>query len=410
MGLYLRIKRMGKLAGLIIISLALSMTIINSSLVQFRFSESQANALETLFNKENTYLFTYEGYDGSFEDSLKDSQEMYNHIEVLKKKGLVSNSYIYNPYGPVTEIQKSAKTYEELERARYFNRSIVMDWDFYKRNGLEIIRGRGFTKEEFEKRWNDGVVPVIVGIENEEELNGKYKFYYNSIEKNENGKYEIKDFMGEYEVVGVYKTKSVPLIDINDRRDQLTPSSEDAFVIFPTNKGNEFYNLHRFGVYLELQDGVSPDEILKEFEDASKQMEVSKYVSLGATSSVVSALSLDRESTLFLGAILLILSILGAISMMIGHFMKRQLEIGVKQSIGASMQVVFKEVFKDMLFISWVATFMSLYFTLLINKAPYERWVLITNFIVSIIVAFLITILPILKIKRIEIVDLMRKR
>ncbi|MGL5149044.1 MAG: FtsX-like permease family protein, partial [Clostridium sp.] len=167
----------------------------------------------------------------------------------------------------------------------------------------------------------------------------------------------------------------------------------------------------RFGVFLELKDGVTPEMVIDEIEALAGEGVKGNFYSLKSSiTSLMESTALDGNASIVLGIILIILSLIGAISMMMGHLLKRKNEIGVKQSIGASNLIIYKEIFKDMFFVTLTSNILSLYGAFMITKYILPGWLILMNIGIAISLGILITILPVRGILKIQIVDLLRRK
>ncbi|MGL4772083.1 MAG: ABC transporter permease [Clostridium sp.] len=423
MGLILRIKRMGKLATLIILSLTFSLTILNTSLSQYKSSQAAKKAFTSIFDVEKTYLFRL---NNKMENSLSYNYEVnnkvyqekrkkvFNSLEEMKKSGLIYDYMLYAPIGIDDVVRDYMVDNQDFEEQLRLARNITMNYSVSKNFNIRMKQGRGFTEKDFKVDRTKEPIPIIIGWKSTDGVIGDIitKNIYKYDEKT--GEY-VEDYV-QYEIIGIYDSGEVPVIDIKDYRlGGLTAYFEDTFTIYPYLENNPAKGMDEimgmFGVFIEMRDGVSPEEVNEKLNNIDGEWVGSSYEGLTAgVIDIMNTTSMDGNAGLLLGVILLILSLLGAITMVMGHLMKRKLEMGVKQAIGANTWVIFKELFGDMFFISMISSFTSLYFVFCITKYIVPNWLMIANVALSMVISLCISALPILKISRFQIVDLLRRR
>ncbi|MGL5152662.1 MAG: hypothetical protein ACRC7N_19075, partial [Clostridium sp.] len=172
MGLILRVKRMGRLATLMILSLTFSLTIFNASILQYKGTAQSTKAFNKMFDMNKTYLFnidvdnddTKESYDKVIGSFNKNKMGLYNKLDMLKEKGLITNKFIYSPSDFDMSMYHYGDIGEDVELKIKLNKHIVVDYELSKKMNIKMKQGRFFEKEDFQRNWTDQeTVPVIVG-------------------------------------------------------------------------------------------------------------------------------------------------------------------------------------------------------------------------------------------------------
>lgn len=420
MEFFYRLKRMGKIALYIILSLGLSLGVLNTSLAVYGKAKGGVATFEKMFDLNNTYIFSMDSNDPNYTEVTeltKDIGNILNKSESLKNEGLIYKSlkYGWNPLLGKDIVQtKLPIQYQDVPGDLHYNINMTLDFEFIKKNPIEVFRGRSFEKADFEVNPLEQKIPIIVGSNVSAMINEEIKSML-AIPVMVNGKVEYQNVPVTYEVIGVYKPNTVPGIvkSFVDKK-SLKTYYEDTFILFPEIKG--FFPLdysvpaNIFGVYMELTEGTDPETVKTALENLSETKKIKvEYtpVSDGSLTALTSGF-LDGKSTLALGIILVVLSTIGAINIMLGHIMKRRKEIGVKLAIGANFKHIFKEFFKDMFTVTLVAALVSVFLVFMINKQPVDNKLIVLNIVFAAVIAFVITLLPVRKLTKIDSVELMR--
>lgn len=418
MEFFYRLKRMGKIATYIILSLGLSLAVLNTSLAVYGKAKGGVVTFQKMFDLKNTYIFSMETNDPNFEDFnalTYDIENILNKSETLKNDGLIYKTlkYGWNPFlGRDIVESKLPIKYKDTMGDYHYNINMTLDFEFIKKNPIEVFKGRTFEKADFEVNPKEQRIPIIVGS-NFQAMIGEQIISKDFISINVNGKIEEVPLV--YEVIGVYKPNTVPGIikSFTDKK-SLKTYYEDTFILFPEIKGS--YPLdysvpaNVFGVYMELTEGTDPETVKLALENLSETKKIAiEYTSISDGSlTALTAGFLDGKSTLALGLILVALSTIGAINIMLGHIMKRRKEIGVKLAIGANFNDIFREFFKDMFSVTLVAALVSVFLVFMINKQPVDNKIILLNIAFAAVIAFVITLLPVRKLTKIDSVELMR--
>lgn len=420
MEFFYRLKRMGKIALYIILSLGLSLGVLNTSLAVYGKAKGGVSTFEKMFDLKNTYLFSMDSNDPNFTDITaitKDIGDILDKSESLKNDGLIYRSLKYGrnqTLGQDISMERLPIQYRDFGGDLHYNINMTLDFEFIKKNPIEVFRGRTFEKEDFEINPLEQKIPIIVGS-NVKAMMGETIVSEVTMPVTVNGNVEYQNVPLVFEVIGMYRTNTVPgIVKSETDNKSLKTYYEDTFILFPEIKG--FYPLDYsipakdFGVYFELTEGTDPEDVKLALQNLSETKKIKvdyTAVSDGSLTALTSGF-LDGKSTLALGLILVVLSTIGAINIMLGHIMKRRKEIGVKLAVGANFKDIFKEFFKDMFSVTVVSALVSVFLVFMINKQPVDNKLIILNIVFAAIIAFVITLLPVRKLTKIDSVELMR--
>ena len=118
-------------------------------------------------------------------------------------------------------------------------------------------------------------------------------------------------------------------------------------------------------------------------------------------------------NSFILGGVLTILSIIGISSVLLGELNERRKEFGIRIACGANLKTLCKEMILEIFMMVTLSSVLSILFLLfkqlLYTEVQYlGTTTLLLNFIVILILTIIMSFIPILKIRKFSVVDLVK--
>lgn len=442
------LKRIRLMALLIILQLSIGLSMLNSVTMIYQENTEKLNTFKGLFNFENTYLVTLHDSlpkgklgksDVSGQDGLS-KQIMYANkynefIEVLKNEGKIKTNSFYFSAGdpPIQELDKylpqKYKNLAGINKAR-LTAKININSDFLKCYQLKIRSGRNFTDEDFKIDYKKDNIPIIVGLDFMPNVkvgdvfSDKVKrIVENSEIKTESDKKSLDANQlvladVKYEVIGIMEHNAIPSIVTKENLiENLTYS--DSFQIIPTVEELDYINegtiLLSGGSYIEVLEPSVIDYIKSETESDMEEnnLEFKTKPLKEEARKIQETLIRGVTSSLALGTTLTLLSIIGITSIITGELSKRKKEFGIRISSGATLKILTKEIIQEIFIMITISCILSVLSSLIKNYIFYSSASLSISFLgINILIigvlTIIISILPIVKIRKMNVIDLIR--
>lgn len=412
---------------LIIFQLSVGLSMINISTTVQSNAQNKINKFNKLFNFESTYLSQLVTFHNINPDELSTDrmkslittkgEEVYKKIVELESEGVIKDIYIYEPISGFINgvVENIAEQYKNLpdDTLRKYASCITMNQEFYERYNIPIVEGRGLQRDDFNRDYKTETIPIVIGedyrgkVSLGEKFTQEYNFMYIGQEANVT-----------YEVVGFYKSGNLASIwSSNKFIDSLTYS--DSLQIRPIIHGtpiNELWTMIDYGFFLDITSGSNKQKVESEI---SKILEGTnfylKLIPLNEDyENAVNVLREDWINSLVLGGMMVFLSILGTIVTMIGEVNKRNREFGVKIGCGATKKKLIKEMFLEIfllvsmsVIIAYSITFIK---SLFIEGTVLWMNIVIINFILTIVLTCIISIIPIIKLSKLSVIEMIKER
>ncbi|MGL5577344.1 MAG: hypothetical protein ACRDCW_17540 [Sarcina sp.] len=414
-----RIKKMGYLLILILVQLSLSLAIINNSSTLFLANQSKKKGLESLFNVSKSYLvrlvpvdgFDNQGVDFDYFEAFEVANKNYDIFLNLKKSNLIRNDFIYYPsIMPIKEINfnnipEKYQDLSEIKQMEMLSKILVCD-NFLNKNTIKVSEGRTLTAEDTKKDYKKDYIPILLGSD----FKGIYKIGDKINVENYATMNDIDN--ATLEVVGIMEDYAIPATTNYGDAFASSVLLGNAFTVIPTVDNFISFShgaaIGDSGVILELNDNTSINYIKnylnKEFNKLGFKVDISD---LGMLNNVALNLTRDYKSSLFLGIVLCLLSIMGTTCILLGVIKQRRREFAIKLTNGASINHIIDEFKKEIRAICILASIISIGIS--IGKLPSVEIIAI-NIGLVILSTLIISIMPVRYLKNLKLVELLKEK
>lgn len=443
------LKRMGKLGFLAIIQLAIGISILN--IINNFGARNKAKTITNFFDYENSEFFIVvdpvldrlnderkikdDDYGRNAEISrrnkflVENNYRIYSILNKIKEEGLIENVIIYSGVGIGEELfkklsEKNLITGNAFNEIRYEEIVLIND-SFLKEDKIIIKEGRNLNSMDFNKSYKNGNIPILIG--------GNFKKIYKigdiikqssylkySLNENE----EAKEIEFNLEVVGIVEDESV--FTTNWVHDKFMESGDllKSSIIVPMTKDIGRFSLDSvifdssselYGPILKLNKNVDKKllerrikQLLSEISENEINLEF-KLTPMATNNEIIKFLYNDSTKIIITGIIIIVLSIIGLITIILGEINKRKREFGIKLAVGATREDIAKELIKEIFILTLFSTNISFWFMyLVIGTINLKFSFLIANLFLIILLVILISIIPIWMIKKLKIIDLIK--
>lgn len=408
--------RMRLIALLMIAQFAFSLALVNTTTLLNHFTVSKNKKLSQIFDIGNTYLIRVQGVQQGDMREYSFLSEVASSIESLKNENKISNAYTYG-WAPPFDITGHIN-YSTMDRV--LTAGLIVDKGFADRYDIEVEEGRSFKKEDFTLDYKKDAVPILLGSDYRGKIDLGHKFTINSVQNQDlNVNMTMDDIT--FEVVGFLKPNELVTINTKTNLSKGTNFS-NMLMVFPSVDNffayNRGINLGDFGMFVELREGQTIEEVTKEINKVLESYSEKYGIKLGinttlALKSEFNPLSeaIDRDSSItkILSVILTILSAIGVTSTMLGELQRRKKEFGVRLSQGASPKRLCREIFSEILTISLISVVVSFILAGYMNGEFFmSKELLAINVAYVVGLSVIMSIVPILKIRKMNVVELIR--
>lgn len=392
------IKNSKWLSLIITVQLVIAFFTLITGLVLFQQSLSQVIKFQSMFNEKKTL---YVSTPASNMVQALDSNEVGSIIDFYKSmvadeniETIGSGSIGRSNWDEISDLQSI--TNGEVEG---LSNTIYVDENFYKYfNRIKLIDGRGFISEDFNKNDEDSI-PIIVSKDLEKYL-------------------PVGKHYDKYEVVGVLSEDSN--LYYSNMDSIYTGVTQKKYTIISSFSFEESLNradlaygiLH--GTMITLKDESLVGEYKKRISD-----ELYNKVSLPVEVKGVSDYKSDYIksvrggiiATLGIAILLLVFSFFGIVGIILALLIRRKKEFGVKLALGWRFRDIYIQVFTEILLLSSISLIIAIAINLLLVRV--ERFEIIPSLyilvcVLSLALTSLYSIVPILKLKKMNIVELIK--
>lgn len=444
------IKRMKFIAFLIVLQLSISFLMVNSTSSIIDKYKVKLDGFSRLMNFNNTYLLRIFPDEKKINDVFSENSDSKKAHYFMRETYFISQKNIEkikNNFDVKMFFNSPAPTFipEKYYIEKYKNMtpenpdnvkvsSIQVDYNFINSYKLNIAEGRNFTKEDFDVDYKTTPIPIIVGLDYKEKLKVGDIIDYNidvdeflvsekdmsNFQKYSNKNIEQKTINLKLKIIGFYADNDIPsMFTKSDFIDKVIFSN--SYSIVPCIKNLPGYDepiiIRDYGGFVEVNSPDTIDAIKKELEPELKE----KGMFLKTTNfkeeynKFYELMSRDVLKSSLLGVVLMIMSIIGITSVLLGELRDRKKEFGIRISCGANIKTLCKEMFFEIALMIGISSVISIGGMILKNLKDnnYESltlgsYTLFINIFVMIFLILIISILPILKIRKMNPVDLVR--
>ncbi|MGL6184388.1 MAG: FtsX-like permease family protein [Clostridium chrysemydis] len=410
------ITRMKFLFFLIILQLSIGLYMVNSATAIIQDNTLKKKNFDKLFNFNNTYVARIipENYGPNITTDYNKVNEFYKRLGDFKKQGLISRYSIVFPM--LFEIPGIDKFLPEefkvaTEKTAIHRAKILVNNEFINNYDIKVVQGRTLNENDFNLNWNEVEIPILIGNAYVDKLNVgdivtsnlRYKF-----NEAKNSMIKVK-----FKVVGIMEHNSIPtILAKSDFLENVVYS--DYTVVIPSI--NDFFMLSP-GVALGDQGVYIESNNIEEFERAisseldSENMKINLYSLKSDYDGIMKELSKNIINSVLLGFTLLLLSLIGITVILLGELQRRKREFGIRLGCGATLSDLCKEIIFEVMYMMIFSSILSVVLMCLrnIGKNNFMSYQLVlVNIILITIFTFIISIIPVLKIKKMNVVELIR--
>lgn len=422
------IKRCSLLTFIIIFQLAFALTLLNNVIMQISGSMDKKQIFNKLFNIKSTYLLRVKSTaaldEGILPGREKVDKEICDRIYKMKDNKNVVDvySYLNNPLVFEDIMNNSKDKYLNLmpRTMRRFICNIVIDKEMYKRYPIEVTSGRALELKDFDKDYKTENIPILLGSDYEGKFKLGEKFTEDTaVDRDSSGRNIVEKVT--FEVVGFYKDNSVITFFDKEKLFQAVNFS-NSIVVIPQVRDCMDYSsesaMSDVGVFVELGNNydiklleTSIKEIIKEADPQNKYKLETSTVSLKEDmGNIDDNLQNNINTKLLLGSILTMLSVIGITTSILGEIRGKRREFGVRIASGASIRELCKEiVYEIMIMIGISIVLANIY--LMYSSGVYQLniKVLFANVLLVILFTILISIYPVITLRKYNVVDLLNE-
>ncbi|MEG1482443.1 ABC transporter permease [Clostridium sp.] len=417
------------IAFLMVIQLSYGLTILNKVYSLVGIEENKVNNFKSMVDGQNNYLV----------EVGNDSPDIYEYYDELdgiyaemEKLDFVKKTYEVFPFGTrFNELDKHNEgKYDHLPFGDLYYAKILIDKNFHNKYDFKVVEGRTFEDDDFNKDYKKETIPILVGNEflGNVNLGDIYEITdYSSVKKDALGKKEIELIKGKvkFEIVGFLDKEAIPITTtkMNNIASQIIYS--DAITIIPAVKDFLGFGtgvaLGDMGAYVECYENLIENtvkekmdnfinEYIKEHNlDVELQSNVKNIDS--ENKSISTFLENNSTNSKILGYTLVFLSVIGIAATILGDIKNRRKEFGIKLSQGASLKILCKELVFEVILLVLLSIIISTAF--IVSKYGFSGMnikLIVGNIIELFIVTLIISVLPILTIRKMNVIDLLRGR
>lgn len=429
--------RMGKMAFFIMVQLAIAISIFNilnnlgSIGVHKTISEfmDYENSRFLIIEEENLIEEVSMGKGMSYgkpnELGLlvnEKKQDIHRELENLKRDGKIENFIIYQYTPQPREFYDSLRK-EGLEAKESSGRNLIpyditaiINQGFLEEVDIKIKSGRTLIKDDFKRDYKKETIPILIGNQLEKIYKVGDKIKREGSSLNDRGDVVNKEEFF-FEVVGILEKDSIPISSFIYDNFLETMDLPNSLILIPENNQIEGYSLNvgedSFGPIIKLNGNISEEKLLLKIKESLLKID-SKLGNLkirlepvAGQDEIIKFLYKDTNKIISIGVIIMVLSILGLTTVILGEINKRKREIGIRLAAGATINDIGKELIIEIFLLTLGSTTLSFWFMyLIIGIINLKASFIIGNLILIIIITFAIALIPLLEIRKLKVIEL----
>lgn len=317
-------------------------------------------------------------------------------------------------------IEKIPNKYKNLSKIQKedYTSNILINKEFYKHYDLKISSGRNFKDSDFDLDYKTTNIPILLGKDFEGifELGKVFPWKDISNVDEESSKKSVEDTKLEedtvnFEVVGFLERNAIPTTTLPNQQFATSIIYSDIIAIIPTVKDFIYFTDGRgmagTGVILEYPKGTDVKNLEETLQKKLRAYDLKgDEISLGAKNLITETYDRDVKSSIALGVLLLVLSMVGTSCIILGQLNKRKREFGIKIAMGATLKDISRDIIIEVLCIVIAASIISLFLNL---KVGIGINILILNLCLVTVMTILISIFPVREIKKMNVVELVKE-
>lgn len=416
---------------LTVIQLSIGLYMINMSSSVIIDKQIKLKNFTKLFNYKNTYVMKQMNDDenrNNFKD-YRDLNELENTFNSLKEKGLIKNSKVFFSFPcKIDGLDENCREdYKKLSNSsqmkQYYNLTskILVNKDFVDNYNIKIKYGRNLKSEDFDLDYTHEEIPILIGLDYKGKVNVGDIFNKTALKLDSNSfKFITKQVNVKFKVVGIMEKNAIPSLLAKSKFIENVVYS-DSLVVIPTVKDVEDFSsglaINDLGVFIELNDNSNVSIVEDTLNNKIKHtgLYLSSYSLNKDYLDIKANLINDTMNSLVLGGILLIISTIGITSIIIGNLHKRKREFGIRICAGATITDLCEEVFLEILLVNLAALALS-YLYLFFNADKKVSVNILNgtqlgiNLFLILILVIIISSTPILMIRKMKPVELLKSK
>lgn len=409
-----------KIFVIAVIQLALGLSLLNYTTAIISISKNKVDKFKNMFDFETTYLTRVK--DNRFESLTSqygNLQQVYNEFEKLKDEDIVKSiSVVFSTSCNIEELSKKVEDIDKLKNLddsdkMYYLSEVLVNNEYVRNNALKVVEGRTFTEEDFNIDPRVDAIPILVG----NDYKGKVKIGDTfeqevriDVQDNSQDLYKVK-----FEIIGILDINQLPTIF--SKQNLITAVNySNGITVIPTMSKCFYFSegvvLGDFGVFITIKDNSKFSLLEKRAKEITTEYNHDNCNMINMKEDLESNVgNLERGlyQSVILGIVLTFLSVVGIASVMIGNLNGRKKEFGIKISQGASIKTLSKEIFYEVILTVLWATILSLiilFFRKL--KSAFTIELILANIVFITIITILIALPIVLKVRKMNVVDLVR--
>lgn len=411
--------RMKFMSVLIILQLSIGLSMLNSisSIIQDNAIKKQR--FDKLVDFERGYMTRIIPKDFNSE-SRSDSDtifnrynkinDIYNEFYSYKKQGFIDSYKIVFPvFFDISEIDKYIP--KEFvsgpgDKTAPHRAKIIINDEFLNQYNFNVIEGRSLDDNDFNIDSTD-LIPILIGIG-----------YKDKVKVGDIGTADLYTYSNElikakFKVVGIMERNSIPSIVTKSNYMESIVYSDYSIVIPSTNSLLFLSNsvaLGDQGAYIETNNIDAFENILN--SDLEETNMTSRIQSLKEDyEGIMEELKRKVIKSVTLGITLTFLSIIGITSVLLGELNKRKKEFGIRLASGAKLFDICKEITFEIMFMMIFSSILSM-ILMKIGTSDQNNFIspylILINIAIVAILTLIISLIPVLKIKKMNIIELVR--
>ncbi|MGL4106725.1 ABC transporter permease [Clostridium sp. LP20] len=421
------IKRLRMIAFLIIFQLALGLSLLNNVILQSKGAVDKKTAFNNMFNAKNTYVVRIREADEQLDkrtqdEWIKNQQKLSDDLYNLKGNGVITN--VYSCFNSPMMLNSLIETYsnksdklQPQDQPKLYS-ALEVDKNFIDRYTFSVDEGRTIIKEDFNLDYKTQNIPILLGSDYKKDFKVGDVLNQTECIGYTDDTMDLVD--ANYEVVGFLKKDSVfSFFTKNSFFDSVTFSN--SMIVKPANYffySSSFVALNDVGLFLEVNEGTTTEDVNRIVEEITNKVEKDtglKHISgtiflKDQVGDVNEKLQNDVNVKLLLGIVLTILSVIGITTTILGEFKERRKEFGTRLAIGASTKDLCKELVYEILIMVSIAVIISnIYLKLTLGVYKLSPIILIINIVIILIFTLIISLLPIVVLRKYNVIDLLKE-
>ena len=392
------------------------------------------NNFLNLFNYKNTFVVkqSAEKKNQQSKDYFKNYSDL-NNLEItfndLKNNRIIKNAKVFFSFPlKIDGLDQNANDkYLKLNSAGQFKQfyqltsKILVNSDFISNYDIKIKEGRNLKDSDFNLNYNNEEIPILIGLDYKGKVNIGDTFNHVAYT------YDSSNFIGgvkeiniTFKVVGIMQKHAIPSLLAKSNFIENVVYS-DSLVVIPTVKGISDFStglsINDLGVFIELYDNSKISFVEDTLNNNLKNtgLYVSSYYLKKDYDAIKSNLQQDVVSSLILGITVTLISVIGITSIIIGELYRRRKEFGIRICLGATISNLCKEIFVEIglicissMILSYVFLYIQTDIKTIINKFNIIQLEL--NLLIIFLLTIIISIEPILIIRNMEPVKLLKNK